>query len=71
MGRVIRLDVRDMEPPQPLVEISRRLGELEKGDRLEVLGSRPFVNLIPRLEELGFKYSIEEVEEGYLLTVER
>ncbi|WP_457600918.1 sulfurtransferase TusA family protein [Hydrogenivirga sp.] len=71
MERVVRLDVRDMEPPQPLLEIAKRLESLEEGQKLEVLGSRPFVNLLPRLEELGFEYSLEETPEGYLLTIER
>ncbi len=69
MGKVIKLDVRDLEPPQPLVEISRKLEELGEGDILEVLGSRPFRHLLPKLENLGFKYTLEEIPEGYLLRI--
>ncbi|RME12576.1 MAG: DUF2249 domain-containing protein, partial [Aquificota bacterium] len=62
-----RLDVRNLEPPQPMVKVAQALGELEEGEVLEVLGSRPFTHLLPRLEELGYTYELKETEEGYLL----
>ncbi|MEJ5339800.1 MAG: DUF1858 domain-containing protein [Aquificaceae bacterium] len=64
-----RLDVRNLEPPQPMVKVAQALGELEEGEVLEVLGSRPFTHLLPRLEELGYTYELKETEEGYLLKI--
>ncbi len=65
------LDVRGLEPPQPMVKVVKALEELKEGEVLEVLGSRPFTHLLPRLRELGFSYEIKEVEEGYILRVWR
>ncbi len=68
---VKKLDVRDLEPPQPLFEVLGALEELKEGETLEVLGRKPFVNLIPRLEEMGYQYSLKETQEGYLLSIRK
>ncbi len=65
----MRLDVRNLEPPQPMIKIAQALESLKEGEVLEVLGSRPFTHLLPRLEELGFTYELKETEEGYLLKI--
>jgi TusA-related sulfurtransferase len=65
------LDVRDLEPPQPLLKITKALEDLKEGEVLEVLGSRPFVHLLPRLRELGFSYELKRTQEGYLLKIWR
>ncbi|MFN3813442.1 MAG: DUF1858 domain-containing protein [Aquificaceae bacterium] len=65
----MRIDVRDLEPPQPMVRIVQALEKLQKGEVLEVLGSRPFTHLLPRLEEMGYKYDLKETEEGYILRI--
>lgn len=65
------LDVRGLEPPMPLIEIGKALEELQPGESLEVLGSRPFVHLLPRLKELGYEYKLEETKEGYLLRIKK
>ncbi len=68
---VIKLDVRELEPPMPMVEILKALESIEEGQVLEVLGLKPFRHLLPKLEEAGYKYTLEEVEEGYLLRIWR
>ncbi|MFN7065890.1 MAG: DUF1858 domain-containing protein [Aquificaceae bacterium] len=65
----MRLDVRNLEPPQPMIKIVQSLERLQEGEVLEVLGSRPFTHLLPRLEEMGYGYQLEEVKEGYLLKI--
>lgn len=65
------LDVRDLEPPQPMIRIAKALEELGEGETLEVLGSRPFTHFLPRLEELGYSYELKETPEGYLLRIWR
>lgn len=67
----MRLDVRDLEPPQPMVKVAQALENLKEGEVLEVLGSRPFTYLLPRLKELGYDYELKETEEGYLLRIWR
>ncbi len=66
-----RIDVRDLDPPEPLIRIAKALEELEEDDILEVLGSRPFTHLLPRLKELGYSYKLEKTSEGYLLTIKK
>jgi len=63
------LDVRDLEPPQPMIKVVKALEELKEGEVLEVLGSRPFKHLLPKLEELGYSYELQETPEGYLLRI--
>ena len=65
----MKLDVRGLEPPQPMIKIAKALEELKPGEVLEVLGSRPFAHLIPRLKELGYDYELKETDEGYLLRI--
>ena len=65
------LDVRDLEPPQPMIKIVKALEELGEEEVLEILGSRPFTHLLPRLEELGYSYELKETPEGYLLKIWR
>jgi len=67
----MRLDVRNLEPPQPMVKVAQALESLKEGEVLEVLGSRPFTHLLPRLKELGYDYELKETEEGYLLSIWR
>lgn len=67
----MRLDVRDLEPPQPMIKIVQALEKLQKGEVLEVLGSRPFVYLLPKLSEMGYEYELKETEEGFLLRIWR
>jgi TusA-related sulfurtransferase len=67
--KVIKLDVRELEPPMPMVEILKALENLEEGQVLEVLGLKPFKHLLPKLKEAGYKYTLEEVKEGYRLRI--
>jgi len=67
----MRLDVRNLEPPQPMVKVAQALESLKEGEVLEVLGSRPFTHLLPRLKELGYDYELKETEEGYLPSIWR
>ena len=65
----MKLDVRDLEPPQPMVRIIQALEKLQKGEVLEVLGSKPFIHLLPKLKEMGYEYELKEIQEGYLLKI--
>jgi TusA-related sulfurtransferase len=67
----MRIDVRNMEPPQPMIRVVQVLEKLQEGDVLEVLGSRPFTYLLPKLSEMGYEYELRETEEGFLLRVWR
>jgi uncharacterized protein (DUF2249 family) len=63
-GSVVRLDVRGLEPPLPMVEVLEALEGLEPGQRLEVLHDRCPVFLYPQLDERGFVHETDEPAPG-------
>lgn len=59
-GDVVILDVRGLEPPEPMVRTLEALAELPRGKTLVQLNVRVPQFLIPRLEEQGFTYEVRE-----------
>ena len=55
------LDVRGLKAPQPAVMIIEALGKLKAGETLEVIGDKPFVDIIPKLEESGYSVEVKEL----------
>ncbi len=55
------LDVRDMEPPEPLAHTLNAAAELAPGESLVQLNARVPNFLFPRLTELGLTYHVREV----------
>lgn len=62
--RVVRLDVRGIEPPWPMVRVLEALERLEPGDRLEVVHDRRPLFLYPQLDERGFRHETDELAPG-------
>lgn len=58
------VDVRGLEPPQPMVAVLERLDTLGPGQTLVVVHERRPLFLYPQLEERGFEHDTEEVEPG-------
>jgi uncharacterized protein (DUF2249 family) len=58
------LDVRDLEPPQPMVLVLQRLDTLAPGETLTVIHSRRPMFLYPQLDERGFVHDTDEPEPG-------
>jgi uncharacterized protein (DUF2249 family) len=63
-GDTAVLDVRGLEPPEPMVQILERLDTLRPGQRLVVLHERRPMLLYPQLDERGFLHDTEEPEPG-------
>ena len=63
---VLRLDVRGVEPPWPMVRILEALERLDPGACLEVLHDRRPIFLYPQLEERGFRHATDELEPGLI-----
>ncbi|NJE75742.1 DUF1858 domain-containing protein [Thermococcus sp. ES12] len=63
------LDVRGLKPPQPAVMIIEALGKLKAGETLEVIGDRPFVDMVEKLENAGYEVNVREVSGFFVLTV--
>jgi uncharacterized protein (DUF2249 family) len=62
----IVLDVRGLEPPQPMLKVLAQLECLAPDAALEVRHDRRPVFLYPQLEERGFTHETDEPEPGYV-----
>jgi uncharacterized protein (DUF2249 family) len=65
------LDVRGLEPPQPMVRILEALERLRAGETLEVLHERRPMFLYPQLDERGFLHETDEPAPGLVRIVIR
>jgi uncharacterized protein (DUF2249 family) len=70
-GDMTVLDVRGLEPPEPMVQILERLDGLGPGQRFVVLHERRPMFLYPQLDERGFQHETEELEPGLVRIVIR
>jgi uncharacterized protein (DUF2249 family) len=61
---VVVLDVRGMEPPEPMVRTLAALDTLPRGHTLVQLNVKEPQFLLPQLEERGFRYEVREQEPG-------
>lgn len=62
-GDVIMLDVRGLEPPEPMVRTLEALAAMPRGKTLVQINVRVPQFLIPKLEERGFTYEVREQSE--------
>jgi uncharacterized protein (DUF2249 family) len=60
----VRLDVRGLEPPLPMVRVLEAVETLAPGQRLEVLHDRRPLFLYPQLEARGLRHVTDEPEPG-------
>lgn len=56
----IEMDVRGLEPPQPLLKIFEALENLKDDEALYVTHERKPIHLYPRLKDAGYKFLTEE-----------
>ena len=63
-GHRIVLDVRGLEPPQPLLRVLQEIDRLGSGSELEVHHDRRPMFLYPQLDERGFLHETDEPEPG-------
>ena len=66
------LDVRGLEPPEPMVRVLVELDRLQPGQRLEIVHDRRPTLLYPMLDDRGFVHATDETEPGAVrIRVER
>jgi len=70
-GATTVLDVRGLEPPEPMVRILERLDTLAPGQRFVVFHERRPMLLYPQLDERGFLHDTDELEPGLVRIVIR
>lgn len=70
--KIVRLNNRGLQPPQPMIRILRACEDLQVGDRIEAEMDRRPMFLFPELDERGLIYTCVESGDGsFLLSVER
>jgi uncharacterized protein (DUF2249 family) len=70
-ARTVRLDVRGLEPPQPMVRVLELADALGPDEALEVLHDRRPIFLYPQLDERGLRHETEEPAPGVVRIVIR
>lgn len=63
-GKLVHLDVRHLEMPQPMVSILSHLETLPAGAALYVTHRQVPQFLLPKLQERGFAVAIQQAEPG-------
>ena len=63
-GDRVQLDVRGLEPPQPMVRVLEALDRLAPGAELEVRHDRRPLLLYPQLDARGYAHETDEPEPG-------
>lgn len=66
--KMVEVDARGLEPPQPLIKILETLAELSDGGQLNARTDRRPMHLYPQLEERGFTAETLEQPDGSFLT---
>jgi uncharacterized protein (DUF2249 family) len=59
MARHFTLDIRDMEPPEPLERVLATIADFHPGDTLKILSDFEPRPLYPILERDGFRRHVE------------
>ncbi len=59
--RETELDVRELEPPQPLLKIFEIIEIMDKDEALSIIHDRKPIHLYPRLKDAGFKFLTEDI----------
>lgn len=71
-GKVFTLDNRGLEPPQPMIRTLAQLDKMAAGDKLIITNDRVPVFLLEELNQLGYKYEIENLEnDAARLTIQK
>ena len=68
---LVVLDVRGLEPPEPMARVLKAVDRLAPGQRLEVRHGRRPMLLYPLLDNSGFAHETDEPEPGLVRIVIR
>ncbi|OGW60807.1 MAG: hypothetical protein A2V83_06900 [Nitrospirae bacterium RBG_16_64_22] len=69
-NKIVEIDVRGLEPPEPMVKILETLNTLPPGTRLVVHHHREPALLYDKLDARGYRAKTEKIDEGhYLVTI--
>ena len=63
--KIIEIDVRELEPPEPMLRVLETLSEMDDNTVLVVLHHRDPLMLYEKLEERGFQAATHKIQENY------
>lgn len=66
--RVLDIDVRGLEPPQPLIRVLQALADLHEGEELRARTDSQPVHLLPLLADRGYVGETQEQIDGSFVT---
>jgi uncharacterized protein (DUF2249 family) len=66
--KVVEVDARGLEPPQPMVRILEAVADLPEDTELCAFTDRRPMHLYPQLEQRGFRSQSEEQPDGSFVT---
>ncbi len=66
-----RLDLRELDPPEPMRRALEAVESLGSGDLLEILTDREPMLLLRELERRGHRYVTNEANRGFTTTIRR
>ncbi|MBU2494225.1 MAG: DUF2249 domain-containing protein [Bacteroidetes bacterium] len=69
LTNVIEIDVRDLEPPEPMVKILEAIQQVDGNSLLVVHHHREPMMLYPKLEERGYQAITNKIDENYYKVV--
>lgn len=67
-AKMVEVDARGLEPPQPMVKILEALAQLPDGGQLRALTDRRPMHLYAQLEARGYSAETQEQPDGSFLT---
>ena len=67
----LHIDVRGLDPPEPMMRVLEAVDRLPAGQTLEVLHERRPIFLYPQLDDRGFVHETDEPEPGTVRIVIR
>ena len=62
--RIITVDCRELEPPQPLIRVLETIDMMRDDEAVLMLHRQKPCILLPKLEKLGFRYDMTEKGDG-------
>ncbi len=60
----VEIDVRELEPPQPLLKIFEIIENMDNDTALSIIHERKPIHLYPKLKDEGFKFLTKEIKEN-------
>ena len=65
-GKIIIVDCRELEPPEPMVKVLEAVNDMEADEAVLMIHRKMPRLLFSKLDELGFSHEVTEESEGLI-----